>query len=51
MLLILNFNTGIPEDWDKEADCFRLMVGMLPKDHDQMLNFSKCASTQKDVGY
>ena len=43
--------SGIPEDWTKEADCFRLMAGVLPQNFDHMLDFSECASTQKDVGY
>jgi len=44
---------GIPESWDesKESACFNLMMGVLPAGEDMKLDYSACASTQRDAGY
>merc|ERR1712048_124711 len=45
--------SGIPDSWDasKESNCLNLLTGVLPSGNDDTLDYSACASTQKDAGW
>lgn len=45
--------SGIPDSWDSanEADCFKLMTGVLPSGFDHMKDWAQCAAEQKDAGW
>lgn len=44
--------SGIPNNFDRsnESKCFQLMLGVLPKDYANDVDWSKCAGSQKDAG-
>lgn len=46
--------SGIPDSWDEtkyEANCLNMLTAALPAGNDHSLDYSACASTQKDAGW